>query len=140
MNLKIKILLVLFCFFKHSTLFSQDIKETLPDNVFLYPDKDSQFIQTEDSLYLYLKKNYKICRNHEIKEQIVSRILIDEEGFTSSLKIISRNNFNYELILQDIFYSKKLWIPASVNHKNVKSFRFLSLMCENGELKLPPYY
>jgi hypothetical protein len=121
-------------------LYCQTLKESLPDDVFLYPDKNAQFNPSEDSLYLFLKSNFSICNNSKTSEQIVCRFFINEYGFATNLKLITKNEYNFEPILQEIFYNRKLWIPALVNSTPVKSFRLLSLFCENSQLKIPPYY
>ena len=123
MNLKGILLIFIFPF----QIYSQE-------EIYLYPDKPSEFIFGEDSILVYIKKNFDICNHFNERRSATVQFVVEPNGCTSNLIFISKINDDLKEKIRVIFNQLPLWKPGTVNSKPVRSYRILNIIC-NKEVK-----
>ncbi len=118
MNLKTLLLIFIFPF----QIYSQE-------EIYLYPDKPSEFIFGEDSILIYIKQNFDICKHFNEKRSATVQFVVEPNGGYSNLIFISKINDDLKEKIRTIFNQLPLWIPGTVNSKPVRSYRILNIMC-----------
>jgi len=119
MNLKFIFLIFIFPI----QLYSQE-------EIYLYPEKPSEFIFGEDSILIYIKQNFGICNHFNERRSATVQFIVEPNGGYSNLIFISKINDDLKEKIKIIFNQLPLWRPGTVNSKPVRSYRVLNIICD----------
>ena len=96
MNLKVILLIFIFPF----QIYSQE-------EIYLYPDKPSEFIFGEDSILVFIKKNFDICNHFNERRSATVQFVVEPNGCTSNLIFISIINDLFIFLNNKLIFGSK---------------------------------
>jgi hypothetical protein len=111
-------------------IFILPIKLYSQEEIYLYPEKSSEFVYGEDSILIYIKQNFCICNHfNEIRSATV-QFVVEPNGGYSNLIFISKINDDLKEKIRVVINQLPLWKPGTVKDKPVRSYRILNIICK----------
>lgn len=133
--MKTHLTLILFFFFSFS-VYAQVSSSRI---VFANTEIPNRFFKGDDSVVHYIKQHYRVCEGIPEPQTAVMSMVVEPDGSTSELEIISKINPILKQRIFEMFDTFPDWEPGIDRHKPVRSARMLLFKCSDGEIVLPPY-
>ncbi len=123
-----KILKIILFFTIHINLYAQN------EDVYLYPEKPSEFILGEDSITNFIDTHFNFCKEIEANKSIIVKFIVERDGRSSNIVFITNHDELLKEKVINLFEKLPEWKPGLVNNKPVRSYRMLHLVCKDGIL------
>ncbi len=81
-----KILKIILLFTIHINLYGQN------EDVYLYPEKPSEFILGEDSITNFIDTHFNFCKEIETNKSIIVKFILERDGRSSNIVFITKHD------------------------------------------------